>query len=218
MQLPSVRPSEALTISAARKRRSRANTPSGLPTYTLPQVVAGIKIFDGNGNFSQRDYIGDSLRTMNQKDFSPKGQETGTYTVNSNCTGSMVINLNAPVPMGSTGVINIMFVISDGGRHIHEVVSEFTPPGSTTGPAAHPNQCRRLEGRVGSVAQLTRLGRMACYISRRAKFWRQLRFFADLTCTGTARNSDGTARVLAVPSSAEPAATQDFCRKRDVAG
>ena len=65
---------------------------------------------------------------MNQKDFAPKGQEEGTYTVNSDCTGSMVINLSAPVPMGSTGVINIMFVISDGGRHIHEVVSQFTPP------------------------------------------------------------------------------------------
>jgi hypothetical protein len=107
----------------------------GVTNYLLPQVVAGIKIFDGHGNFSQRDYIGDSLRTMNQKDFAPKGQEKGTYAVNSDCTGSMVINLNAPVPMGSTGVINIMFVISDGGRHIHEVVSEFTPPGSTTGPA-----------------------------------------------------------------------------------
>ena len=46
----------------------------------------------------------------------------------------MVINLNAPVPTGSTGVIEILFVISNGGRHIHEVVSEFTPPGST-GPA-----------------------------------------------------------------------------------
>ena len=84
-----------------------AYTPPGLPNGP-PMVVAGIKIFDGNGNFSQRDYIGDSLRTMNQKDFSPKGQETGAYTVNSDCTGSMVINLNAPVPMGSTGVINIM--------------------------------------------------------------------------------------------------------------
>jgi hypothetical protein len=34
----------------------------------------------------------------------------------------------APPPHG---VIQIMFVISDGGRHIHEVVSEFTPPGFT---------------------------------------------------------------------------------------
>jgi hypothetical protein len=62
-------------------------------------------------------------------DFAPPGQEQGTYTVNSDCTGSMVINLNAPVTTGSTGVINIMFVISNGGRHIHEVVSQFTPPG-----------------------------------------------------------------------------------------
>ena len=111
----------------------------GVTDFTIPQVVAGIKIFDGNGNFSQRDYIGDSLRTRNQKDFSPEGQEKGTYTVNSNCTGSMVINLNVPpslLPSGtSTGVINILFVISDGGRHVHEVVSELTPPGSTTGPA-----------------------------------------------------------------------------------
>jgi hypothetical protein len=43
----------------------------------------------------------------------------------------MVINLNAPVTSGSTGVISIMFVISNGGRHIHEVVSQFTPPGFT---------------------------------------------------------------------------------------
>jgi hypothetical protein len=120
----------------------------GVTNYTLPQVVAGIKIFDGNGNFSQRDYIGDSLRTMNQKDFAPKGQEKGTYTVNSDCTGSMVINLNAPVPMGSTGVIHIMFVISDGGRHIHEVVSEFTPPGSTTGPV--PTQTSADDWKIAS--------------------------------------------------------------------
>ena len=57
-----------------------------------------------------------------------------TYTANPDCTGSMVINLNVPVPTGSTGVIKILFVISHGGRHIHEVVSEFTPPGSTGAP------------------------------------------------------------------------------------
>jgi hypothetical protein len=41
----------------------------------------------------------------------------------------MVINLNVPVPSGSTGIIKTAFVISDGGRHVHDVVSEFTPPG-----------------------------------------------------------------------------------------
>jgi hypothetical protein len=56
-----------------------------------PQVVAGIKVFEGNGNFTQRDYMGDSVPAQ----FAPKGQEIGTYTVDSDCTGSMVIKLNA---------------------------------------------------------------------------------------------------------------------------
>jgi len=122
----------------------------GVTSYTPPTVVAGIKIFDGKGNFTQRDYQGDGFRaTPPETDFSPQGQETGTYTVNSNCTGSMVINLNVPgVPAGlSTGVIKIMFVISDGGRHIHEVVSEFTPPFSA-GPV--PTQTSADDWKVES--------------------------------------------------------------------
>jgi hypothetical protein len=100
----------------------------GVTGYTPPGVVAGIKVFDGEGGLTQRDYQGDSLRTTGETELATG--ETGTYTVDSNCTGTMVINLNAPVPSGSTGVIKILFVISDGGRHIHEVVAEFTPPGS----------------------------------------------------------------------------------------
>src|ERR1700737_687443 len=60
------------------------------PSYP-PQVVTGIKVFDGKGNFTQRDYIGDSSPAQ----FAPPGQETGTYKVDRDCTGSMVINLNA---------------------------------------------------------------------------------------------------------------------------
>jgi hypothetical protein len=56
--------------------------------------------------------------------------ETGTYKVNQDCTGSMEIDLNVPVPVGSTGVIKIMFVLSDRGRAIHLVVAEFIPPGA----------------------------------------------------------------------------------------
>jgi hypothetical protein len=95
------------------------------PTYP-PNVVAGIKVFDGKGHLTQRDYMGDAVPA----EFAPPGQEKGTYQVYPDCTGSMVINLNAPVTTGSTGVINILFVIADGGRHIHEVVSAFTPPGA----------------------------------------------------------------------------------------
>ena len=61
-----------------------AYTPAGLPDGP-PRVVAGIKVFDGHGNLTQRDYQGDNLAGT---DFAPKGQEKGTYQVNSDCTGS----------------------------------------------------------------------------------------------------------------------------------
>ena len=107
-----------------------AYTPPGLPDGPS-SVVAGIKVFDGLGGLTQRDYNGDALRIRGQSDFAPKEQETGSYIVNSDCTGSMEIDLNVPhVPPGtSSGVLEIRFVISDGGRHIHEVVARFTPPG-----------------------------------------------------------------------------------------
>ena len=125
-----------------------AYTPPGLPNGP-PSVGAGIEVFDGHGNFTQRDYRGDSLRLTGQTDFAPQGQERGTYTVNSDCTGKMVINLNVPgVPAGtSSGVINILFVISDGGRHVHEVVSQFTPPASS-GP--EPTQTSADDWKVAS--------------------------------------------------------------------
>ena len=118
------------------------------PSQNIPtKVVTGIKVFDGQGNLTHRDYQGDNLAGP---DFAPPGQETGTYQVNSDCTGSMVINLNVPnVPSGtSSGVIDVMFVISDGGRHIHEVVSQNTPPGST-GPL-HPTQTSADDWKVAS--------------------------------------------------------------------
>jgi hypothetical protein len=116
--------------------------------FSVPQVVVGIKTFDGKGNFTQRDYIGDSLRTTGQTDFSTEGQETGTYKVNADCTGSAVINLNvSAVPPGTShGVINIVFVISGGGRAVHEVVSKLIPPGATQ-PV--PTQTRADDWKVG---------------------------------------------------------------------
>jgi len=99
--------------------------------FILPQVVVGIGRFDGKGGFTQVDYIGDSLRTTGAISF--RGGETGSYTVNPDCTGSQEIKLNVPgVPAGTShGVIENMFVISGGGRSIHGVVAEVTPPGAT---------------------------------------------------------------------------------------
>ena len=102
----------------------------GGTNYTRSIVFDGIRVYDGNGHFTQRDYQGNSTPA----EFAPRGQETGTYTVNSDCTGSSALDWNVPVPQGSTGYITTLFVISHGGRHVHEVVSQLTPPGSTTGP------------------------------------------------------------------------------------
>ena len=119
----------------------------GATNLTIPEVVAGIKVFDGNGNLTQRDYIGNSVPA----EFAPPGQERGTYKVNPDCTGSMVINLNVPIaPPNQTGVIEILFVISDGGRHIHEVVSQITPPFSS---APEPAQTSADDWKVGSEDQ-----------------------------------------------------------------
>jgi hypothetical protein len=124
-------------------------TPPGLPNGP-PLVVAGIKVFDGSGKLTQRDYRGDSLRTTGQTDFVPNGQETGTYTVNPDCTGSMVINMNVPNTPAPHGVLEIRFVISDGGRHIHEVVAAAIPPGFTV---PQPTQTSADDWKVGSEQQ-----------------------------------------------------------------
>lgn len=119
------------------------------PSQNIPtKVVTGIKVFDGQGNFTQRDYQGDNLAGP---DFAPAGREKGTYQVNSDCTGSMVIYLNVfglPPVTTQGGVIWIKFVISDGGRHIHEVVSENIPPGAA-GPL-HPTQTSADDWKVAS--------------------------------------------------------------------
>jgi len=124
-----------------------AYTPPGLPNGP-PMVAAGVKVFDGEGNLTQRDYSGDALRTRNQTDFAKPGPETGTYIVNRDCTGSMEIHLNVPNTPVPHGLLEIKFVISDGGRHIHEVVAEFTPPGFTT---PQPTQTSADDWKVASA-------------------------------------------------------------------
>lgn len=101
--------------------------------------VKGVAIthFDGAGKLTQRDFVvtagvplpgnGDSLTG-----FQFSTGETGTYTINPDCTGSAEIDQNVPVPFGSTGVLKLMLVVTNGGRAIHTVVSEFTPAGATT--------------------------------------------------------------------------------------
>jgi hypothetical protein len=120
----------------------------GVTNLTTPRVAAGIKVFDGNGKLTQRDYRGNS----SPAEFAPPGQEKGTYQVSPDCTGSMVINLNE---------LGVPPVTTQGGGHKHPVCDQRRRPSyprsrfaaDTAGidrTRARPDQCRRLEGRVGA--------------------------------------------------------------------
>ena len=75
-----------------------------------PNVVVGLGTFDGEGGFTQIDYPADGLSmTPPLTDF--RMGQTGTYDVNSNCTGFMTINLGSAV-----GTVTNAIVISNGGR------------------------------------------------------------------------------------------------------
>lgn len=103
---------------------------------TSPIKGVAITHFDGAGNLTQRDFVvtagvpsSGSGNAVTGFQFSTG--ETGTYTINTDCTGSAEIDLNVPVPFGSTGVIKLMLVVTNRGHAIHTVVSEFIPPGAT---------------------------------------------------------------------------------------
>ena len=90
-----------------------------------PGVVVGLTTFDGRGGISQIDYPGNGGTDLGLDEKFRTGQ-TGSYTVNPNCTGFMTVNLGAGV-----GVTENAFVISNGGRSIHGVIAAFTAPGNT---------------------------------------------------------------------------------------
>lgn len=89
--------------------------------------------FDGQGSLTQADFVMANGVPLSGPTDPVTGfhiDETGTYHVNSDCTGNAEIDF--PAPPGSTGaVIKLMFVLSDQGRKIHTIVSELIPPGST---------------------------------------------------------------------------------------
>jgi hypothetical protein len=103
---------------------------------TSPVKGIAIADFDGAGKFTQRDFVvtaglPQASNGNAQTGFQFSTGETGKYTLNPDCTGRAEIDLNVPIPFGSTGVIKLMLVVTNGGRVIHTVVSEFTPPGAT---------------------------------------------------------------------------------------
>jgi len=106
-----------------------------------PGVVVGLGTFDGKGGFTQIDYPGNGGTDLGLDEAFRTGQ-TGSYTVNPNCTGFMTINLGPGV-----GVTENAFVISNGGRAVHAVIAGFTAPDGTP---ATPLQSRIDFWRVAS--------------------------------------------------------------------
>ena len=105
-------------------------TPSGI----VNRDGVAMTYFDGINGLKQVDYVMANGAVVpgptNQYGF--HDMETGSYTVNPDCTGNAQINFPTP-PHGTSGaVIMLMFVIGDGGRTIHTIVSSLTPPNTNT--------------------------------------------------------------------------------------
>ncbi|HXY01468.1 MAG TPA: hypothetical protein VEI54_11145 [Candidatus Limnocylindrales bacterium] len=139
-------------------------TLSGDYTFTIQgQIVhpdgsldyrAGVAIthFDPvNGSLSQDDFVMSSAFKgpvpTPPSDHAPSGfhtNETGTYTVNPDCTGNASINFPGGI------IITLMLVVDPSGDTVHTVVSSVTLPGggSPGTPIIHSDgrrQHRRLE-------------------------------------------------------------------------
>jgi len=92
--------------------------------------------YDGHGNFTQTDYV---LNTLNGTTLATPGpadpetgfqnHESGTYQVNADCTGRLEIHFAPPPVPGATGaVIKLFFVIGSHGDALRTVVISVTPP------------------------------------------------------------------------------------------
>jgi len=108
---------------------------------------AGVAIthFKGNGDLSQDDFVMSSFLHGPVPSPDPNlltgfnTKETGSYTVNPDCTG------NATIDFPSGNVIKLMFVVSRSGDSIHTVVSSVTlPNGMSPGtPVIHSDGHRQ---------------------------------------------------------------------------
>jgi len=92
--------------------------------------------FDGHGNFTQTDFV---LNTLNGQTAPTPGpvdpqtgfqnHESGTYQVNADCTGSLEIHFAPPPVPGATGaLIKVFLVIGSQGNALRTVVVSVTPP------------------------------------------------------------------------------------------
>lgn len=97
-----------------------------VPPPSLPGIesVVGTAIttFDGEGNFAQTDNVHGAT-----SGYTPERPGSGTYSVNPDCTGTMILN-NESVPFG----LVLSIVVVDNGKEIRAAVVKTTATACTT--------------------------------------------------------------------------------------
>jgi hypothetical protein len=110
----------------------------GSTTLVVQRDGIAMTHFDGVGNLTQVDYVLSSPNAPAPPGAAPTDavtgfhtEESGKYTVNSDCTGTFTIidpdfvGTSIPGP-----VVTVKFVLSDHGRSIHTIVTSLVPPGA----------------------------------------------------------------------------------------
>jgi hypothetical protein len=124
LTLVAASPAQAGACSNASLKGKYGQTISGEllpgPGVVLPQNGVAMTTFDGKGNFTQEDFV-----VINGSPTSSGfADETGTYAINSDCTGTATINY----PDGSW--IDLELVVVNEGREFRTVVSALTMGGN----------------------------------------------------------------------------------------
>jgi len=124
-----------------------------------PVLIDAVSIqdFDGHGGFTRADFVqsgGEKRPGSTDPTTGFDTNESGMYTVYSDCTGIMHIN-KFPAPISST-TIDIRFVLTDGGRRMFGVVSRQVIGGqfrATDGTTCGPAQPCRMEAQESLIGE-----------------------------------------------------------------
>ena len=110
-----------------------------LHAFTTPSILNDVAIvtFDGAGHFARTDFGNmNGVPKGGQTAFNPN--QSGTYKVNSDCTGTMQITYTGgPVPAGV--VLDLEMVVADDGTLVKAIIATETVP--SAGPTADGTTC-----------------------------------------------------------------------------
>jgi hypothetical protein len=111
----------------------------GTNTIAVYNDGVAMTTFDGIGGPTQVDWVMRNGVADPPPGPGFHGNETGTYTVNPDCTGNAEIDF--PIPPGGTSgaVITLKFVLGDHGRVIHTIVTSLRPPNTPPGTTVPVN-------------------------------------------------------------------------------